>query len=276
MSTEGKRKLAQSSLSFGTLPKVSKREDGVRCSSIIDLTGEPQESSRAKPERSEPARPHRWSLREGVREGTLIALNGGTFQESTKVAGFDLDGTLVNTKSGGSFARHADDWKLFNEHVKSKLKQLHEDGYRLVIFSNQNGIKKAVEGKKADQTKKRIDNFIREVGVPMEAFCAPQKDEFRKPDTGMWTYLVSSTKGDIEPMAADSIYVGDAAGQPNGCDSHSVYTQCTRTRSFGDDDVLTKSSCIYPGRPNDHSDCDKEFAANVGLRFYLPEEFFTA
>jgi hypothetical protein len=49
---------------------------------------------------------------------------------STRVAAFDFDSTLVETRTGSPFARDADDWRVFNEHVQPKLKQLHAEGYR--------------------------------------------------------------------------------------------------------------------------------------------------
>ncbi|KUF99986.1 Triosephosphate isomerase [Phytophthora nicotianae] len=60
-----------------------------------------------------------------------------------KIAGFDLDGTLIVTKSGKKFAKDKDDWKLFHPTlVRDKLAQLARDGFTLTIFSNQNGIAK--------------------------------------------------------------------------------------------------------------------------------------
>lgn len=85
---------------------------------------------------------------------------------------------------------------------------------RLVIFSNQNGIgKQIVEGKRSISTRGRIDNFIRDVGVPMEAYCATQKDDFRKPRDGMWRYLNDNVSVDCaKPDVGESFFVGDAAG----------------------------------------------------------------
>ncbi len=46
----------------------------------------------------------------------------------------EQDGTLVYTKSGGPFAKNADDWKFFSKKVPEVLKKFHNDGYRIVIF----------------------------------------------------------------------------------------------------------------------------------------------
>ena len=67
-----------------------------------------------------------------------------------KIAGFDLDGTLITTKSGKKFPVNDDDWRLlFNEKIKNKLQQLVSDGFIIAIFTNQNGIqsgKGTIEG----------------------------------------------------------------------------------------------------------------------------------
>jgi len=234
-----KRKVEQARLSFATSNKAS-RSDAVKCdakSSDADAKSSPLGATSHDSSDEKMARKaHQWS----VVDGTLLAFSGGNIHAtSKKVASFDLDGTLVNTKGGHTFAKHADDFVHFNDRVKPKLIELHESGHRLVIFSNQNGIQKAITGVKANATKSRINKFIKSVGVPMEAFCATQKDAFRKPDTGMWERLVSATSGDFKPVAADSIFVGDAAG-----------------------------------RPRDFSDSDAKFAKAVGLTFYTPEDFF--
>ncbi|KAK3283671.1 hypothetical protein CYMTET_8641 [Cymbomonas tetramitiformis] len=211
---ESKRKLGQGTLSFAPL-KVARTDD-------------------AGPTANEPInKTQKWT----TIGDSLIARTGG--KPSTKIAAFDLDGTLVNTKSGAKFALNGNDFVLFNENVKPKLQELHEDGFKLVIFSNQNGIKKAISGKKAMETKSRIDNFSKEVQVPIQAFCATQKDEYRKPEVGMWKYMLRHNNEGLEPDMDCVFFVGDAAG-----------------------------------RPADFSDSDKEFAKRIGVKFYTPEEFF--
>lgn len=59
-----------------------------------------------------------------------------------KIAAFDLDGTLINTKSGRTFPINVDDWKLFNDNIIPVLKQLTEKNYSIVIITNQLGVSK--------------------------------------------------------------------------------------------------------------------------------------
>ena len=53
-----------------------------------------------------------------------------------------MDGTLIVTKSGKVFAKDYDDWKIIFNQVHKKLSELINDGYKLVVFSNQAGIGK--------------------------------------------------------------------------------------------------------------------------------------
>ena len=59
-----------------------------------------------------------------------------------KIAAFDLDGTLIHTKSGRTFPINVDDWKLFNDNVIPVLKQLTKKNYSIVIITNQLGVSK--------------------------------------------------------------------------------------------------------------------------------------
>jgi bifunctional polynucleotide phosphatase/kinase len=73
------------------------------------------------------------------------------------------------------------------------LKQLNKDGWKIVIFTNQNGVakgkKKILEflyilcsgkQKDTDLTGKIVD-ICAQIGFPMQAFMATGKDSFRKP-----------------------------------------------------------------------------------------------
>ena len=53
-----------------------------------------------------------------------------------KIASYDLDGTLIKTKSGKIFPIDLNDWKLIGtatEHLKAKA----TDGYTVVVITNQ-------------------------------------------------------------------------------------------------------------------------------------------
>ena len=41
-----------------------------------------------------------------------------------KLACFDLDHTFITTKSGSTFPKYSGDWKLYNDNVENKIKQL--------------------------------------------------------------------------------------------------------------------------------------------------------
>lgn len=55
-----------------------------------------------------------------------------------KLCVFDVDGTLVHPKSGGSFRKTADDW-LWMPNRQEKYRELHEAGVELAIATNQGG-----------------------------------------------------------------------------------------------------------------------------------------
>lgn len=192
-----------------------------------------------------------------------------------KIAAFDLDGTLVNTKSGGSFARHPNDWKWWNkEKEESKviqtLQKLIKDNYLLVIFTNQGGVIANNDSKSYLNFINRVNNIVKDLRSNTEddfdilIYASPKKplnkkiptskstDEnhksMRKPMIGMWENLVKFLKtieGENENEqekvhSDDSFYVGDAAG-----------------------------------RPGDFASSDKDFAKNANVKFMVPEEIFT-
>jgi len=56
------------------------------------------------------------------------------------MASFDMDDTIITRKSGDKFPKDSDDWILLNDKVAPKIKELYNDGYKIVIFTNQAGI----------------------------------------------------------------------------------------------------------------------------------------
>eukprot|EP01132_Coremiostelium_polycephalum_P004718 gene4718-5892_t len=168
-----------------------------------------------------------------------------------KVMAFDMDDTLIHTKSGNTFAVNRNDWKWLDDSVPEKLKKLYkEDGYQIVIFTNQGGIK---SGSKYDQSKfkavsGKINDLEEELGIPLVAFMAADDDAWRKPNLKMWQFMSDEcTDGNVAVDISQSFYIGDAAGRPKGWKA---------------------------GREKDFSSSDRGFAMAVGLQFQTPEEFF--
>ncbi|XP_052178370.1 polynucleotide 3'-phosphatase ZDP [Diospyros lotus] len=167
--------------------------------------------------------------------------------DSGKIAAFDFDGCLVNT----SMKRvGADAWSLMYSSIPDKLRRLYSEGYKLVIFTNESNIDRWKNKRQVAVDSKigRLSNFIKLVKVPIQVFIAcgigksdsKTDDPFRKPKPGMWHLMEQHFNSGISVDMDQSFYVGDAAG-----------------------------------RPNDHSDADIKFAQAIGLKFFVPEEYFS-
>lgn len=188
-------------------------------------------------------------------------------QKLVKIAAFDLDGTLVDTKTGLKFAKGPSDWRWWaskdmkKPNVMEKLKKLVTDRYIIVIFTNQGGVVATKTSKSYLAFTGRVNNILKELNSEKEVpglfvYASPKKpssknqkilvssDEdhalMRKPNIGMWSELVEYFEDqDYTIDTSNSFFVGDAAG-----------------------------------RPNDFLDSDKMFARNVNLQFKIPEEIF--
>ncbi|KAI5300896.1 hypothetical protein KEM55_004100 [Ascosphaera atra] len=184
------------------------------------------------------------------------AKHGGIEEQDTKgplrrLAAFDLDSTLIETKSGAKFPTNGDDWQWWSPNVPLKLRELHDQGYLLAIITNQGAVvlKKKSKKSKTDVSepksltnlKQRLTGVVKALELPMSIYAATAKDGFRKPGTGMWKELVGKQDLDLENDLnhEQCFFVGDAAG-----------------------------------RPQDHSNVDRELASNIGIPFKTPEEFF--
>ena len=184
--------------------------------------------------------------------GTLLYFYPPSTPYSTKIAGFDIDDTIIKTKSGKTFATNdLTDWQLWSSpNVKNTVNDLVSDGYRIVFFTNQEGISKGKVDKK--KWKQKVINIIDELGlanqVTVLASLSKKENDYRKPHIGMWRFLSQHLSSpDAIPDAAHSMYVGDAAGRPK-----------------------------RNGKKKDFSCTDYKFALNIGggIEFKTPEELF--
>ncbi|SJX62604.1 related to bifunctional polynucleotide phosphatase/kinase [Sporisorium reilianum f. sp. reilianum] len=169
---------------------------------------------------------------------------------SSKVAFYDLDGTIVRPKNGKTFPSKTDEYDfefLFSSprsgtlSVIQRIREQHEQGFAVVIITNQK--QTAYSAKSGLATwKKKMAHIAAAIDVPMRVLAALGDDEFRKPRLGMWQEFLKRNGG-VEVDLQHSFFVGDAAGRK---------------------------------KYRDHQDTDLKWALNAGLPFFTPEEYFLA
>ncbi|CAN0298576.1 unnamed protein product, partial [Ectocarpus fasciculatus] len=70
-------------------------------------------------------------------EGSVLRWVPDKSRVSTHIVAFDMDGTLIKTKSGVvRFGDAADDWQLWHGKVPTVLRKWHDRGYKVAIISN--------------------------------------------------------------------------------------------------------------------------------------------
>jgi len=156
-----------------------------------------------------------------------------------QILGFDLDSTLIKTKSGAKFPKDDEDWVYQYPIVKEKLMQL-KDKFNIVIFSNQKGLNNKA---KINEFNKKINDIYSDLGFEVSIFISTQDDIYRKPHTGMYKLFLKLSNfkdEDIETL----IYCGDAAGR------------------------------LYSNGTKDFSISDHYFAFNIDSEYKLPEDVF--
>lgn len=138
------------------------------------------------------------------------------------------------------------DWKWWDGSIPSKLRSLHEDGYVLVVLSNQAGVSFTPPGKRLTDLKRKATAVFTQLDLPLTLYAATAHDKYRKPRPGMWERLLLDSGLKVEEVDLESsIFVGDAGGR------------------------------VESGKlRKDFSISDRNFAHNVGIAFKTPEEFF--
>ncbi|KAF8212218.1 polynucleotide kinase 3 phosphatase-domain-containing protein [Mycena galopus ATCC 62051] len=193
-------------------------------------------------ESSAPAGSLRWLKSLGPTGSCLHGVNL-TPLSSTKVAAFDLDGTVIQSEG---FKAPPLTWHWWHTCVAAKLTEASNGGYAVVLISNQAGLFSA---KKKNDWKQKLGLIAAAVPqLPFRVFAATGKDKYRKPMVGMWEELEKLYAEDgIQIDKTSSFFVGDAAGRD--------YPK-------------------NPGKKKDFASTDRKWAENVGIPFFTPEEYF--
>lgn len=126
-------------------------------------------------------------------------------KSSSLIAAFDLDHTLIKPKSGNKFPKNTEDWVLLDS-VKKKLNELYDEGYKIVIFTNQ-----ASSSFDLTEFDKKIRSISSLLEISLQLFGCTDYGFCRKPSIGMWWLLMNNN--DVVIDMNKSFYVGDAAGR---------------------------------------------------------------
>lgn len=133
----------------------------------------------------------------------------------------DLDGTLIKTASGQTFAEDATDFRIRKD-VLDKIKELHHENDLefIAIFTNQGGIPQYISERDFAAKLKAIETFIENITctLVMSYYCASLEpsDENRKPNVGMLAKAARdcTTIHGWKFNKEKALMIGDASGKP--------------------------------------------------------------
>jgi len=155
-----------------------------------------------------------------------------------KMAGFDIDGTIITTASGKRFPTdHLDYCLKYNNTINIITNLQNVRGYTIIFITNQSGLKGNKE--KINLYKHKIEDICNKFSCDITVFICTEKDIWRKPNIEIINVYIN--KLDVN----NSFFCGDAAGR-------------NATQKY----------------KKDFSDTDLKFALNLKIKFYTPEEIF--
>ena len=160
------------------------------------------------------------------------------------IISFDLDDTLISTKSKKKYPVSADDWIEINN-SKNNLTEAFKTN-NIVIFSNQSKMKSQTE-----TLKSKFEQVISYFQLPLTVYISGEYDCYRKPNIGMFQLMLKDYYNDDINNLNSFIFIGDAAGR-----------------------LKTKK------HSKDFSCSDRKFGYNIGyfynknFEFKTPEEYF--
>jgi len=135
---------------------------------------------------------------EWINTNDYIIGTTNNFIFTNKCACFDLDGTLIKTKSNKKFPINKDDWIFFNNNVPQKLTDHINKNYCIIIITNQASLK--------NNWTNKIENIIETLNIELKIFCSISHNKYRKPSPLFYREFIPCKKG---------FFCGDACGRPN-------------------------------------------------------------
>ena len=132
-----------------------------------------------------------------------IEIISNDFKLKNKIASFDLDNTLIKTKSGKIYQLDENDWEFNFNNIVEILDKYYKDNFCLIIISNQKNIKDT----KLNSWITKVKDIINKISLPIKVYASIKDNIYRKPNTGLWELIK------ININMIDSFYCGDAMGR---------------------------------------------------------------
>lgn len=173
-----------------------------------------------------------------------------TKSKHRKIALFDVDGTLITSKSGRKWAVDEEDWIYLSPTIPDVLNEYRKMGWVVALVSNQSDwTKSAAPQKKLESVLASLDAengwrpWCLVATAPISRKKSAEVDPYRKPEKGLYTVLLSKLGWKPEDVK-DVFMCGDASGP------------------------------LDPFPPYRWADSDREFAKSIGAQFLRPCNVF--
>jgi len=155
---------------------------------------------------------------------TIYNIHNAVHRE--KMAAFDFDWTLVKPTRGKKFPTNIDDWIWLYPAIPEKIKKYYDDGYMIIIFTNQS------KSWKHEQ----IQMVARTLYIPIFIVVATDKCEY-KPNTILLDLLLGDNKID----KGESFFVGDALGRASDfADSDKLFAENIGVRCYSPEQMFCR------------------------------------
>ena len=166
----------------------------------------------------------------------MIVHTFGSPQYRSKMASFDYDWTLVRPKTGNTFYKDKDDWAYLFDNIKEVLQKYYDEGYMIVIFTNQT----------KEWKKEQVFQVMRDLDIPLFIPLGDfllTKDE-GKPSATIFNYFL----GSHEIVKEDSFFCGDALGrQGDWSDTDKIFASNIGVKCYSPEDIFyVKKEIILP------------------------------
>ncbi|CAF1439595.1 unnamed protein product [Rotaria sordida] len=175
-----------------------------------------------------------WKMRD-----TMLVFESKDSSSNSKIASFDLEETLTSTNP-----LNESDWHLLNAFVVPRLNDLYSHGYKIVVFTNQPNLCRNNSNDDTSLLNNRlrwqfkVETIVRVLEVPIQIFISTCYDDYHKPHATMWHDFVWQFNSGVSINYKASFYVG------------------------------------HKTKLDELSNINAQFAANIPLAYYLPEQQF--